>query len=108
MKIHGRAGIEAGDVGDVAAHVARGQIESAAQGDAAVSEIAAYAVATLDDVVGGDLTAAGAGSIVDVFVEPVADRLNTSQPVGMVTELLPGEIAEAIAIAVAGGQGVAE
>src|SRR4030095_13088375 len=59
MEIHGRARIDMTDVRQVASHVAGGEIESAAQRDGHVGEVAADAVPAGDHFGGGEVGLSG-------------------------------------------------
>lgn len=58
MKILGCAGVLIPDIWHIAAHISRGKIEGSTECDCGMREVAAYAVATLNDVVGGKIRAA--------------------------------------------------
>ena len=88
--------------------VAGGQIEGAAERDGRVGEIAADAVATLDDFRGGEVRPPGGKAVFNVLVNPITDSLHAGQAVGNHAEEVPGEVEQLVGIAVAAGQRVAE
>jgi len=108
VKIARDAGIHVANIGEVPGDVAGGKIEGAAQGDDAVSKIAAYAIAAVDDAGSGKIRAAGAEAILDILVDPIADRPDAVATVFDLAEVIPCKFEELVGIAIAAGEGVAE
>ncbi len=100
MEIHRRSGIEATDIGQMAGHVAGGQIEGAAERDRDVGKIAADSKATADDFRGRQVRPAGAGDVTDISLHPVANGDHLINAVDQVAELLGGQREQLIRITI--------
>lgn len=96
------------DVGEVAGDVARGEVEGAVERDGEMGEVAADAVAALEDVPSGEIGPAGHVGVFDVLIQPEADGLDARPAVLDVAEFFPGEVGEFVGVAVAAGERVAE
>src|SRR5438552_3276520 len=71
-------------------------------------EIAAYAVAALQNVPSGEIRTTGHVAILDVVVDPLADGHDARPAVLDRAELLPGEVGQLIRVAIPARQRVAK
>src|SRR5450755_3574620 len=71
VKIHRCARINVADVRQMSGHVARGQIEGAAQRNRRMGKIAADTVTPFDDFGGGEVGPAGTKAVFNIVVDPV-------------------------------------
>jgi hypothetical protein len=88
--------------------VARRKIETPAQRDRHVREVAANAEALRQHLAGRRVRAARAPAILDVFMHPIADRLHAPQPLRHLAKFREREIHEPIRVAVPARERVAE
>lgn len=91
-----------------AAGKARGDAQGAADGDHQVGKITADADAVDQRVDGRGGRAAGVAAKGDLLIHPVTDGFNAPVAFGQLAELLDGQPAEAVGLAVAAGVDVAE
>ena len=108
VKIHVVLRIGKPDVGQMPRHIAGWEIERAVERDHEVREVAAHAEAALQHVPRRKVRPARHIAILDVFVNPPADRVHARQTVLHLAELLPSEIPEFVRIAITARQRVAQ
>ena len=81
MEIHVVLRIGKPDIGQMAGHIAGREIEGAVERDREMSEVAAHAVAALEDIPRGEIRAARHVAILDIIVHPLADGVHARQAV---------------------------
>jgi len=96
------------DVGKVAGHVARGDVESAIERDGEVRKIAAHPVAAMQHIPCGEFGTAREISILDIVMHPLADGRDTGQTVFHLAEFFPREVGQLVRLAISAGQRIAQ
>src|SRR4029453_227479 len=100
-EIHRAIGRRHADVAEIAGAIARRNVHAAAEGDSEVGVVAAHASALL---VGLPRRLGGAGMLVaelNVVMDEIADRLDAPPTCGRVAEQAPGDLGQAVGLAVA-------